>query len=203
VTVVLKSVAAIFFLFCLYACEFKPESPHAAEEQMLVDSQSEVAAANTKNVQTKSDKTPHHHHPLVKPGAAVSLKTAQPLSAPLPGLYEYQLQLVSPMQNGKMTVNVQAGEGFEIVSSARWFEFELQEGGEYHVPLTINATAKGRFYIQLHVSITTDGQSSSRVVAAILQVGEPAVKTQKTTLKTIREDDGVTSMPAHETISPR
>ena len=201
--VFLKVTSAIFFLSCLNACESKSDSHPTSAKQIINESASEVASADTEHVHAKRDNG-SQHQPLVKPGAAVSLKSSQPLTASGPGVYEYQLQLLSPIHTGKMSVNVAAGEGFEIVSSARLFEFELQESGEYRVPLTINASAEGRFYIQLHVSITTDGQSSSRVVAAILQVGEPAVKAQKTAEKSTREDNGaVISLPAQETISPR
>jgi hypothetical protein len=72
------------------------------------------------------------------------------------------------------------------------------------VPLTINASAEGRFYIQLHITITADGQKSSRVIAAILQVGEPGVKAQKASTKGAGQElKTVISLPAQETISPR
>lgn len=189
--VFLKLAAAILLLLCLNACESKPESQLVSVQQILLEANSSVESAHAKK------------H-LVKPGAAVSLKNTQPLTVSVAGVYEFQLQLISPLHTGKMTVNVAPGAGFEIVSSQRQFDFELQEGGSYQVPLIINASAEGRYYIQLHVSITTDGQPSSRVVAAILQVGEPAVKAQKAAAKSTQEDDeAVISLPAQETISPR
>ncbi len=202
--VFLKVISAIFLLSCLSACEPKPESQPTSSGDIINERGPEAASEHAIHAHAKNDKELQRHQPLVKPGAAVRLESTQPLTASGPGVYEYSLQLISPIQNGEMTVNVSAGEGFEIVSSTRQFEFELQEGGEYRVPLTINASAVGRFYVPLHVSITADGQSSSRVVAAILQIGEPAVKAQKAAAKSTREEEeSVISLPAQETISPR
>lgn len=204
IPIFLKLLSAMLFLWCLNACESKPDSQSASAKQIISESTSEVASANTQHAHAKSDKGHQQYQPLVKPGAAVSLNSTKPLAASVPGVYEYQLQLISPIHAGKMTVNVAVGEGFEIVSSPRQFEFALQEGGEYQVPLTINAVTVGRFYIQLHVSITANDQSSSRVIAAILQVGEPAVKAEKAATKSTREEEApVISLPAQETISPR
>lgn len=199
-----KLASTIFLLLFLNACESKPDSQPVSAKQIVVEADSSVASAHAKHAHGKSGEELQQHQHLVKPGAAVSLKTPQPLTVSGAGVHEFQLQLISPLHTGKMTVNVAPGEGFEIVSSQRQFDYELQEGGDYQVPLVINASAEGRFYIQLHVSITTDGQSSSRVVAAILQVGEPAVKAQKAAAKSTREDDeAIISLPAQETISPR
>jgi hypothetical protein len=119
--------------------------------------------ANTsdkKNTPMNSEKPAHQSRSMVKPGAAVSLKSTEPLYAPAPGVYEYQLQLASPNHNGSMTINITTGDGVTIVSPEQRFEFVLQEGGEYTLPLTLNASAEGRFYIQLHVSIVADGQTT-------------------------------------------
>jgi len=200
----LKLLTAIFFLFCLNACEFKPASQHTSAEQIVTESTSEGASPEIENASVISAKELKLHRPLVKPGAAVGLRDKQPLTAEAPGTYEYQLQLISPKHKGKMTVDVSTSDGITIISPERHFEFALQERGEYSVPLTINASAEGRFYIQLHVSIAVEGQSASRVIAAILQVGEPAVKVQKAAAKTTAKDsDAVISLPAQETISPR
>ena len=149
-------------------------------------------------------KSVHKEHRYVKPGAAVSLKNAQPLFASAPGTYEYQLRLVSPHNAGDVKVSVSSSDGIEIVSEKSQFEFDLSNGAEYVLPVTVNASREGRFYIHLQVSITADGQTSLRSIAAILQVGEPAVTKQKASLKSSNgTSDGVIVLPAQETISPR
>lgn len=203
-SVYLKLIVAISFLSCLSACEFESRSQDVPTQQTITASTSELSSYDMQKPRNENDKQLQQHRTLGKPGAAVSLNNARPLIAPTPGVYEYSLQLLSPMRDSKMTVDASVSEGITIISSARHFEFELQEGGEYLVPLTINATEEGRFYIQLHVSITTDGQSSSRVIAVILQVGETAVRAKKAAEKiSVREAEAVISLPARETISPR
>lgn len=200
----LKPLIAILFLSCLSACESESKLPNVSAQPAVIESTSELASPDIQKAREQNDNMHKQNYSLGKPGAAVSLHGAQPLLIPTPGVYEYSLQLLSPVRDGKMTVDVSVTDGITIVSATRHFEFELREGGEYRVPLTVNASSEGRFYIQLHVSINTDGQSSSRVIAAIVQVGEPVVKTQKAAAKsTTKDGDEVISLPAQETISPR
>lgn len=193
-----KFLAGTFLLLCLNACTYESGSHDASVEQMANQNAHRIDSGDRKKINTKNDT-----HSLVKPGAPVSLGNKQPLTAATPGTYEYRLQLLSPVDKGKMAVSVTADDGITIVSSPQHFEFSLQEGAEYWLPLTIHAYAEGRFYIQLQVSIFTDGQSSSRVIAAILQIGE-SVKMQKAAAKSTRETtEGIISLPAQESISPR
>ncbi|MGV8837433.1 hypothetical protein [Cellvibrio sp.] len=199
----LGSIAAIIIFVCIAILSAREKTPDTPEQSPLNANNAAVSSsANEKNLNLKNND--HQQHSRAKPGAAISLKNSEPLYAAVPGVHEYQLQLLSPNHEGKMTVDVSTSEGLALVSSAHHFEFELHEGGEYRVPLTINASAEGRFYIQLHIAITADGEASSRVIAAILQVGEPAVKAQKATTKSsVQDADAVISLPAQETISPR
>jgi hypothetical protein len=201
----LEFFAAIIIFASIAYLGSGEKTPDTSEQLQMNTKNAEMSSsANKKNPHIKSESNDHQQHSLVKPGASVSLKNDEPLYAAVPGVYDYQLQLLSPIHEGKMTVDVSTSDGLTIVSSARHFEFELQTGGEYRVPLTINASAEGRFYIQLHASITVNGQPSSRVIAAILQVGETAVKAQKAAVKSsAQEAEAVISLPAQETISPR
>lgn len=198
-------IAAIIIFASIAYLGSRERTPDISEQLQINTKNAEMSSsANTKNPHVKNESNDHQQHALVKPGAAVSLKNSELLYAAVPGVYEYQLQLLSPNHEGEMTVDVSTSDGLALVSSVRHFAFELQEGGEYRVPLTINASAEGRFYIQLHVSITVNGQSSSRVIAAILQVGETTVKAQKAATKSsAQEAEAVISLPAQETISPR
>ena len=201
----LEFLAAIIILSCILTYGIAKKSAGTSVQSPAVTKSSEgMASAERNNLPMKSAKSAHQSHPIVKPGAAVSLKNTTPLYAPAPGVYEYQLQLISPSDSGKMTINVAASDGVTIVSPESHFEFVLQEGGEYRLPLALNASAEGRFYIQLHVTTVVDGQTSARSIAAILQVGAPAVKAQKTMLKSSADkSESVISLPAQETISPR
>lgn len=160
--------------------------------------------AAQKNPQAGIERHGHERHALVKPGAAVSLKNPEPFFAAVPGTYEYPLALLSSVREGKMIVDVSTSEGLAIVSSVQHFEFALHERGDYSLPLVIKASKEGRFYIQLQVSVIIGEQRSARALAAIVQVGEPAVKANKAAPNgTGPEAESVISLPAQETISPR
>jgi hypothetical protein len=201
----LQFLAAIIILSCIFMYGIGNKSPdNSAQSPTVMKSSEGTNSSDKKNAHTKSKTPAHQPHPMVKPGAAVSLKSTEPLYAPAPGVYEYQLQLVSPNHTGSMTINVTTDDGVTIVSPEHRFEFVLQEGGEYKLPLTLNAGAEGRFYIQLQVSTVVAGQTSMRAITAILQVGAPMGKMQKTmTNGSAGKSDSVISLPAQETISPR
>lgn len=138
-----------------------------------------------------------------KPGAAVKFKNSAALFIAAPGLHDLSLTLVSSSDAGTMTVNVSSAEGAEIVSNDRHFEFALQPDAEYQLPVRLNITEEGRFYLQLHITITTEEQTSSRAIAAIVQVGEPAAKAQKPSKNNAgNKTDAVIVLPAQETILP-
>lgn len=188
-----KILVILLTLMNVNACRFEPQSADANS-----------LAETTSTASTENAKSSHQHHKRVKPGASVSLKDSAPLYALTPGVYEYNLSLISPDHSGKMTVVASVGDGATIISPITHFEFILADNGEYVVPLAINVAHEGRFYIQLHISVMTEGQSTTRVIAVILQVGEPTVKTQKTLNKSSTTSaDEVIVLPAQETISPR
>jgi len=201
----LKFLVAIIILSCIliYGIGNK-SSDNSAQSPIVMKSSEGVSSSEKNNARMKGEKSAHQSHQMGKPGAAVSLKNTEPLYARVPGVYEYQLQLVSPLHTGKMIIDASTSNGITIVSPERHFEFVLQEGSEYKLPLTLNASAEGRFYIQLHVSIVAYGKTSVRAISAIVQVGAPAVKMQKTmTTSSADKSDSVISLPAQETISPR
>ncbi|MEN0039010.1 MAG: hypothetical protein AAGC78_18165 [Cellvibrio sp.] len=184
-------IVGILLVLCgLSACRSEPTSP---ETELQPKTKNELSAEDAEK-----------HHKRVKPGAAVSLKDSSPLHASVPGAYEYHLSLISPVSAGEMTVVASAGDGIAILSPITQFEFALQDGGEYVIPLTINAAQEGRFYIQLHVTVKTGEQSVSRVIAVILQVGDTPVTKQKASVNSSdAQSDSVIVLPAQETISPR
>jgi hypothetical protein len=142
-------------------------------------------------------------HVVSKPGAGVKLKSVAPIYIATPGVSEQTLVLLSSNTSGDMAIDVSADEGISIISPERHFQFTLQANGEYSVPLTLNVTQEGRFYVQLHITINNNGQLSTRAIAAIVQVGAPAVKSQKAAVHTVNETEAVISLPAQETIAPR
>jgi len=193
----LQFLAAIAILSSILIYGYGKRPSDGAAPSAASTSSSEEASSVDKTETKKS-------HSIAKPGAAVNLKSTEPLYAAAPGVHEYQVQLVSPNHSGKMTVSVSANDGIIIVSPEHQFEFELQDNGEYTVPLKLYASSNGRFYIQFNVTIVADEKSSVRVISAIFQVGEPMAKAQKMATKSAGENvEAVIPLPAQETISPR
>ncbi|HSC66398.1 MAG TPA: hypothetical protein VLC79_01810 [Cellvibrio sp.] len=146
------------------------------------------------------------NHAVAKPGAAVRLKDTEPLKAAQPGKHEYQLQLISPVRKGKMTVDVSSSDNSVVILSSDDFEFALEEAGEYLLPLALNVSNQGRFYIQLQISISSDDQPEpiTRVISVILQVGEPEIKMRKAAAPISADgSEGIIVLPAQETISSK
>jgi len=198
------SLTIIALCTAMYGCgkhTAEPSEQFTGVENVTVPGELTNSATSAS---TKGKKALHQTHSLVKPGAAVKLKNTEPLFFAAPGVYEHSLVLVSTSQTGKMTIDLSSSEGVDIVSPVRHFEFELRADSEYQVPLTLSTNADGRFYVQLHINIEADGVAETRVIAAIVQVGNPVVKVQKaTTTSSIKKADGVISLPAQESISPR
>lgn len=197
----MKCLTAIWCLWCLHGCESRlHQEPVSAQ----IESASLPASATSSidGQKQKPGDAGSQDRKTVKPGAAVSLKNTQPLFVSTPGVLDFQLALISPVADGKMSVDIAASDGLSIVSRERHFDFELNETGEYLIPISVSAETEGRFYIHLHTSITVDDHSSSRSLAAILQVGARAEKSQKPHSKSSDQSEPIRVLPAQETISP-
>lgn len=192
-------VAAVVIVGCTDNASDVLDKPVSIEKNV------EQSSTSEQKKPTLEDKhQSYHEHKQSKPGAAVSLRNSELLYVAGPGVYEFQLELVSTNHDGKMVVEASATDGLTILSSTHDFEFELSERGGYTVPLVINAAKEGRFYIQLKVSIASGQATSSRVIAAIVQVGESAVKAKKAGVPNAgQNEETVISLPAQETILPR
>lgn len=199
-----KVLAITIACVAMYGCNKDAGDERAIGKNYVNESGVSVSSSGETRVLTESKKDLHNTKSLAKPGAAVKLKNTEPLYFATPGMYEYSLVLVSPSYPGSMTVEVATSEGVELVSSTRHFEFKLAAEGEYQLSLALNVRDYGRYYLPLHVTIDTEDASDTRVIAAILQVGDPTVKTQKAAAASAaKESDAIISLPAQETISPR
>lgn len=208
----MNNMAVVFFqvlvmsIACgaMYGCDKNIGSESTVKANDVNERAVEASSLGETSAPNVSKKDLHKTHALVKPGAAVKLKNTEPVYFATPGVYEHSLVMVSPSHPGKMTVEVSTSEGVGIVSSTRHFEFELQAHSEYQLPLVLNVSDYGRYYVQLNVTIDTEDTSETRVIAAILQVGDAIVKTQKAAATSAAKEGGaIISLPAQETISPR
>ena len=202
-----NSVMFLFSTLCcllLSACESK-----LSNENQLATKLTASSVMSEKESVDKSKHTGKTFSPA-KPGATVRLKTTEPFFIAAPGVFEYSLVLLSDQHEGEMSVDISTSDEIAILPSdtntelENTYRFRLAPDGEYEIPLTLNVTQEGRFYIHLHVTIQADNQATTRVLAAILQVGKPDANAQKPSTKSLKSDaDDVILLPAQETISPR
>lgn len=206
----LQRLTLIVVLPCvgIYGCA-NPASDSAGQTSVK-DGSAVLGAASVNQTMTEANPSAElknekrEMHSVGKPGAAVKLKSVAPIFFATPGVYEQTFVLLSPLSAGVMSIDVSAADGISILSTERHFEFELKTDTEYSLPLTLNMTEEGRFYVQLHIMVNADGHSSTRAISAIVQVGAPSVKSQKAAAaKTANDSEAVISLPAQESISPR
>ena len=147
-----------------------------------------------------------------KPGAPVSLKNNNPIHVEGIGVYEFELDLLVSRGDRRIVANeagrfmrvlVSSSDGIEILAGQSAFEFDRNLSREYRLPLTINVRQLGRHYIKLHISLDENGSISTRALTAIVQAGKAPAKAQKTALPSSSMTDGITLLPAQETISPQ
>lgn len=180
ISAVLKKLS-LSMLFVLMACS--PQNNYSS------------SASTEKKVANHSVKS---HLP--KPGASVRLESTKPyqLQESMPA--EIKLVLVTTETDGVMDVKIGASDEL-MLSSQETMQFQLSPNGRYELPLKLTAHLAGRYYINLHVSIRAGGQQMSRVLSAIVQVGDEP-KLQKAQASDAVSSDDVISLPAQETIIP-
>lgn len=172
---------SLVILFVLMACS--PQNNHSAA--ISVEKKAAHVSVNA-------------HQP--KPGASVRLESTKPFSLQEAIPADIKLVLLAAETEGVMDVEIGASDEL-ILSSQETMQFQLSPNGRYEVPLKLTAHLAGRYYINLHVSIRAGGQQMSRVLSAIVQVGdEPQL--QKAQASDAVSSDDVISLPAQETIIP-
>lgn len=138
-----------------------------------------------------------------KPGAAVELSNS-PYFLESPGVSSLDLQLVSAKEFERMEVEVSSGDGLEILSGPNRFEFGGEQGARknHSIPLTISVSKEGRFYINLHIALYSQGRRENRVVVGIVQVGGRVVRANKHQGAAVDEANtpAIIDMPAQETV---
>ncbi len=140
-------------------------------------------------------------HTLGKPGASVSISNTQPIGLAALGMQDLTLILDAPAAFEELSVRVAPSDGLSILSPIDLVTFLPASTGKYNLPLSLNIKHEGRHYVRLYVELVSANRRSQRVVSAIIQVGSPVTKQQKTVLE--RNADGVISLPAQEQVIPK
>lgn len=184
--IVFRLLCVVIFALSGYGCSAKV---NPAESDSAIS-----ASGGAPATQLLKQKT------VAKPGASVSIKNPQPLVVSGVGVHQLTIVVASPSYPGAINIRLSGSDGLQLLSSPQDFRFELNEQGEYQLPVTVNAQSEGRHYVRLHVAIAQGEQLETRAVSLIVQVGEPAVRAKKLQAPV---SDAVITLPAQETVSPR
>lgn len=168
-------------VFLLTACEARIQP--SAEQQVQP-----VTASTAKKGQ------------YAKPGADVRLVNPAPVFLEPGKTSNVELILAAASDSGIMRVQISADPELEVLSGQEQLEFPLASTGNYSIPLQLQSQTPGRFYIRMQVSLDIDGQVKGRSLALAVQVGAPAMPSEKMAPSSSGSVDDVISLPAQETI---
>jgi hypothetical protein len=154
--------------------------------------------------QQKSGHEPNLSHPTkqkkaAKPGAAVSLASANMLTLTANQPSPVIVLLKANANAEIIQVEINPSEGLQLVSGAKVRDLHVDTDGLYHLPMSILASDNGRYY--LNITINNKEYSSSRALAVIIQVGalaEADTLPEKMLKSTLNES--IISLPAEESI---
>lgn len=138
----------------------------------------------------------------LKPGAGVSFENnaSYVLQQSVPG--DIVIVLLAAEAEGVMDVRISVSDEL-ILNSTNNAQFQLLPNGRYELPISVTAYQQGRHYINLQVLTTVNKRQASRVLSAIVQVGDEAhLQKNQGFAFSSAVGEGVISMPAQETIIP-
>lgn len=164
----------------------------------------QAAAVDSPSVPHQQDKIPDKtpgRSPYTKPGADITLAENQVFELS-PGIAaEIELELLAHYVDGRMSVTLVPSEGLTISAGETQVNFSLNPNAIYLIPLTVQAVEPGRYYLQAHVQVDSEGRQTFRALSAIVQVG-PKVAGAKSSqvLQKVEGKPSVIVLPANETI---
>lgn len=161
-------------------------SPPSTSAHKAVDANKSVASSNH----------------TVKPGAPVRLENSGPYRLQQGSSTDIQLVLLANASDGVMDVRITVSDDL-ILNTTSTVQFQLSPQARYELPIHITAQQQGRYYINLQVSTRINQRESTRVLSAIVQVGdELQLQKNQGSMTSSAAGDDVVSMPAQETIIP-
>ena len=137
---------------------------------------------------------------LAKAGAAIALVNSQVILPVSSGQYAVEIDLYSHYESGQMRLSAATSPGLYIASGHTDTTLSLTEG-VINNPYRLIAEGPGRYYVYLNVSAKSQGQTATRALTFIVQVG-PNKKANgySSLLKAPTDPSGVIALPAEEEI---
>ena len=135
-----------------------------------------------------------------KAGAAIALVNSQVILPVSSGQYAVDIDLYSHYESGQMRLSAATSPGLYIASGHTDTTLSLTEG-VINNPYRLIAEGPGRYYVYLNVSAKSQGQTATRALTFIVQVG-PNKKANgySSLLKAPTGQSGVIALPAEEEI---
>lgn len=142
------------------------------------------------------------HAKQAKPGAQVSLASANSVTLNAGSLASVDILLGAQVGDGTLHVELTPSEGLQLRGAKNSYEFTRSENGQYALKADLYAEANGRYYLNLNTTVRTGDASSFRSLALIVQVGSlPAIEDALPGLQKKAAGENVISLPAQEQIS--
>lgn len=133
-----------------------------------------------------------------KPGAAIKLVSNSLISITANELVHTEVVLEAMGSGGELITEFSTSQGLNLENTSTPQAIKFDSSAPIKIPVSLVATANGRYYLNMHISLNNVDAISVRNLAVIVQVGplaEKAVKLQKTA------GENIVVLPAQETIS--
>jgi hypothetical protein len=133
-----------------------------------------------------------------KPGAAIKLVSSSLISITANELVDTEIFLETMEPRGELSIEFSPSQGLILKNPNTPQTIKFDSSSAIKIPVSLLATANGRYYLNMRISLNNTDSISVRNLAMIVQVGpltEKAVKLQKTA------GENIIVLPAQETIS--
>ena len=166
---------------------------------VLISACKQEMASNTQPGVSKQSM--HEHKYPGKPGAPVDMQFQMAKSPAVGEILEVAVQLVNKIPVGRMTVKYTLPAELESTDAEHLVIFDqLETGSSSAITINLVPQAEGVFYVNLFVSMESEGSVQSRSFAIPVNVGdvEPEKHLKKSPGKVSTDEKGrrIISMPA-------
>ena len=133
-----------------------------------------------------------------KPGAAIKLVSSSLIFITANELVDSEILLEALEARGELTIDFSPSQGLILKNTNTPQTIKFDSSSVIKIPVSLLATANGRYYLNMRISLNNTDSISVRNLALIVQVGplaEKAFKLQKTA------GENMIVLPVGETIS--
>lgn len=182
----IKIYSVLFVVAFLFSCSDKTQS-FVKQSVAQVDEKKQPEIKSREITQKE-----------VKPGAPVKLISPSIIYINPNEQTPAEILLEVKETSGELQIELSSSAELNLLDTTMQQTISLTSSSTVKIPVTLLATANGRYYLKIHVRINNGDGTSARNLAVIIQVGPV---TEKTVQLKKASGEHVISLPAHETIS--